>query len=101
MVRGGGGGDYLRKTIILNFSIKEGWGDYLREAINRGTAIIQGNRVCTEQCIRLHTDVVSNYLSDRRQNNFSTVRERLNASSFAILKGLHEFSPLFIVNSLF
>ena len=44
---GGGGGDYLSEAIIFNFSVKgrrlfEG-GDYSREAINRGTAIIQGN----------------------------------------------------------
>ena len=47
-----GSGDYSREAIILNISVKglgrlfKG-GDYLREAINRGTAIIRGNTVCT------------------------------------------------------
>ena len=36
-MRGGEGGDYSRKVIILNISIKGE--DYSREAITRGTAI--------------------------------------------------------------
>ena len=32
-------------AIILNIYIKGGGGDYSRVAINRGTAIIRGNRV--------------------------------------------------------
>ena len=64
MTRGvGGGGDYYsREATILNISIKGG-GDYSREAINRGTAILQGNTVvsslmyissiiCKVQCLR-------------------------------------------------
>ena len=38
-----GGGYYAKKLIILNISVKGG--DYSREAINQGTAIIQGNTV--------------------------------------------------------
>ena len=40
---GGGGGDFTGGAIILIFPSKGG--DYWREAINRGTAIIQGNTV--------------------------------------------------------
>lgn len=48
MARGGGGwggveGYYPREAIILNIFVKGG--DYSREAINRLTAIIQGNTV--------------------------------------------------------
>ena len=46
MAREREGGDYSRKAIISNISVKGGGGgDYSREAINRGTAIIRGNTV--------------------------------------------------------
>ena len=37
------GGDYSRKAIISNISVKGG--DYSGEAINQGTAIIRGNTI--------------------------------------------------------
>ena len=43
---GGGGGHYLREAIILYIPVSGGGGkDFSREAINQGTAIIQGNMV--------------------------------------------------------
>ena len=43
----GGGGHYLREAIILYIPVSGGGGaeDFSREAINQGTAIIQGNMV--------------------------------------------------------
>ena len=45
--KGWGGGHYLREAIILYIPVSGGSGgkDFSREAINQGTAIIQGNMV--------------------------------------------------------
>ena len=44
--RGGGAGTIIRgRRLFQIFLSKEGGGDYSREAINRGTAVIQGNKV--------------------------------------------------------
>ena len=42
----GGAGTIIRGRRLFHISLsKEGGGDYSREAINRGTAVIQGNKV--------------------------------------------------------
>ena len=43
--RGGAGTIIRGRRLFQIFLSKEGGGDYSREAINRGTAVIQGNKV--------------------------------------------------------